>query len=507
MKSFFIIVFLFIITFQIQGQDYKPENLGPKVNSKYGELAPLISADGKTIYFARLNHPQNTFGESGSQDIWYSELKDGQWTEAKHLDKPFNQEQINFMFNVTPDGNTILAGGAYVKGKYAGEGFSTSNKIKTGWAPLQAIPLKHYEELNRGLYSFAYLTNNRETLLLSYSEQDTGSISDIYVCFLQKDATWSEPAKIRAPISTENDEITPFLAADEVTLYFSSNRKGGYGQNDIWMSKRLDDTWLHWSEPKNLGNTINSEAWEGYYSIDAAGEYAYMVSHKDSYGGTDIVRIKLKEENKPNPVVLVQGRTLNSETKQPIEAHISYETLPSGKESGTARSNPITGDYKIILPYGANYGFTATAINYLETSENLDLTSVAEYKEITQDLLLTPFKVGQTVRLNNIFFDFAKATLRPESFPELDRLVDLLNKERKVNIEIEGHTDNVGSDEANLKLSSDRATAVMDYVISKGISSDRLTAKGFGESMPIASNDDDQGKQLNRRVEFTIVKN
>ncbi len=507
MRSFLSIIFLSAIALSSNCQDYKPENLGPKVNSKYGELAPLISADGKTIYFARLNHPQNTFGEKGSQDIWYSDLIDGHWTEAKHLDKPFNQEEINFMFNVTPDGNTILAGGAYIKGKYAGEGFSASNKIKTGWAPLQAIPLKNYEELNRGLYSFAYLTNNRETLLLSYSEKDTGSISDIYVCFLQKNATWSEPVKIGVPISTEYDEITPFLAADEVTLYFSSNRKGGFGQNDIWMSKRLDDTWLHWSDPKNLGNTINSEAWEGYYSIDASSEYAYMVSHKDSYGGTDIVRIKLKEENKPNPVVLVQGKVVSADSKQPLDAQITYETLPSGKEAGTARTNPSTGDYKIILPYGANYGFTATAPNHLETSQNLDLTSVAEYKEINQDLALTPFKVGQTVRLNNIFFDFGKATLRPESFPELDRLVDLLNKERKVNIEIEGHTDNVGSDEANLKLSSDRANSVMQYVISKGISADRLAAKGFGESVPIASNDDDQGKQLNRRVEFTIVKN
>jgi len=507
MKLFWNIIFIVFFTLAAKGQDYKPENLGPKVNSKYDEIAPLISSDGKTIYFVRLNHPQNTFGETDSQDIWYSELdKDGHWTEAKRLDKPFNHEQINFISNVTPDGNTLLMGGAYDKGVYKDAGFSISNRTKNGWSPLQAIPIKKYGEMNKGVYSFAYLTNDRRTLLLSFSEQDTSSISDIYVSFAQKDGSWSQPVKIGAPISTDADETTPFLAADEVTLYFSSNRKGSMGLNDIWMSKRLDDTWLRWSEPKNLGNTINSDAWEGYYSIDAAGEYAYMVSHKSSYGGTDIVRIKMKEDIKPNPVVLVQGKVLSADSKQPLDAHITYEILPSGKEVGTARTNPATGDYKIILPYGANYGFTATAPNHLESSDNLDLTNVAEYKEMTKNLELTPLKVGQTVRLNNIFFDFAKATLRPESFPELDRLVELLNKERKMNIEIEGHTDNVGSDEANLKLSSDRANSVMQYVISKGVSADRITAKGFGETVPVATNDTDEGRQLNRRVEFTIVK-
>jgi len=507
MKCFFYIIFQFVIVFPSLSQDYKPENLGPNVNSAYGELAPLISADGKTIYFERLNHPQNTFGEKDSQDIWYSELKNGEWTEAKRLEKPFNKEQTNFISNITPDGNTILVGGAYEKGSYSGEGFSISNKTKTGWSHLKTIPVKDFEEMNRGLYNYAYLTNDRETMLLSMSEQDSSAVSDIYVSFIQKDGSWSQPVKIGGPISTESDEITPFLAADEVTLYFSSDRKGGFGQNDIWMSKRLDDTWLNWSEPKNLGSTINSEAWEGYYSIDAAAEYAYMISYKESYGGTDIVRIRLKEENRPNPVMLVQGKVVNSETKEPLEAHITYETLPSGKESGTARSNPATGDYTIILPYGSNYGLTATAPDHLETSHSLDLTKQSDYQEITKDLFLTPLKVGEIVRLNNIFFDFGKATLRPESFPELDRLVELLNKEHNMNIEIEGHTDNIGSVEINLKLSTDRANAVMEYLISKGISAERIAARGIGEGEPISSNDELEGKQLNRRVEFTVLKN
>ncbi len=507
MRSFFSIILLSSIALSSNCQDYKPENLGPKVNSKYGELAPLISADGKTIYFVRLNHPQNTFGEKESQDIWYSELKEGEWTEAKRLEKPFNKEQINFIANVTPDGNTLLVGGAYAKGNYNGEGFSTSNKTKTGWSHLQTIPVKNFEAMNKGEYNYAYLTNDRETLLLSFSEQDSSTSSDIYVSFIQKDGSWSVPIEIGAPISTDSDEITPFLAADEVTLYFSSNRKGGFGQNDIWMSKRLDDTWLHWSEPKNLGSTINSEAWEGYYSIDAAGEYAYMVSLKESYGSTDIVKIKLKEENRPNPVMLVQGKVVNSETQEPLEAHILYETLPSGKESGTARTNPANGNYMIILPYGSNYGLTATAPNHMETSHNLDLTTKDEYKTLVKDLFLTPLKVGETVRLNNIFFDFGKATLRPESFPELDRLVELLNKEPRMNIEIEGHTDNVGSEDDNLRLSSDRAEAVLEYLVSRNIRMERLTARGYGESEPLYTNNHDEGKQLNRRVEFTVLKN
>jgi outer membrane protein OmpA-like peptidoglycan-associated protein len=180
--------------------------------------------------------------------------------------------------------------------------------------------------------------------------------------------------------------------------------------------------------------------------------------------------------------------------------------LADGLEMGTARSNPSNGDYKIVLPYGRNYGFSAKADGFIAISDNMDLSDVADYKEINRDLYLVPIEIGEVVRLNNIFFDLAKATLRPESFPELDRVVKYMLDNPTMEIAMAGHTDNIGSDDANLTLSADRSKAVKDYIVSKGITENRITSNGFGESKPIASNETDDGRQLNRRVEFTILK-
>jgi hypothetical protein len=256
-----------------------------------------------------------------------------------------------------------------------------------------------------------------------------------------------------------------------------------------------------------LGGTINTNDWDAYYTLDARGEEAYMTNGKNSLGGSDIVKIKLITELRPNPVVLIRGKVYNAKTKETIGANIEYENLKDGKNAGVANSDPLTGEYKIVLPYGVNYGFLAYTDKFISVSDNLDLSSVAAYQEITRDLYLVPLEVGSTIRLNNIFFDIGKATLRSESYPELDRLIGIMTENSKMVIELSGHTDNVGSSDANLKLSNDRAQSVVDYVVSKGIEVGRLTAKGYGETKPLTANDTEEGKQLNRRVEFTILKN
>jgi len=289
-------------------------------------------------------------------------------------------------------------------------------------------------------------------------------------------------------------------------LYFSSNREGGLGDNDIWKTTRLDDTWQNWSAPQNLGATINSDAWDAYFSLDAKGEYAYMTSSKNSLGGSDIVKIKLAVENKPQPVVLIKGRVLNKSTNAPIQASIRYEDLSTGKNEGIAISDPVAGKYQIALPYGKNYGFNASADGFMPVSENIDLSKVSEYKEMIRDLYLLPIEKGQVVRINNVFFEFAKAELKLESFPELNRLVELMQKNPNMKIELGGHTDNVGSEESNLKLSSDRTLSIQTYLVSKGIVADRIKAKGYGKSSPVVDNDTEEHRALNRRVEFTILE-
>jgi outer membrane protein OmpA-like peptidoglycan-associated protein len=209
---------------------------------------------------------------------------------------------------------------------------------------------------------------------------------------------------------------------------------------------------------------------------------------------------------KPNPVVLIYGRVLNAKTNEPIEAEIKYENLSSGLEAGIANSNPNDGSYKIILPYGNNYGYSAKANGYYSVSENINLKKFSDYKEIEKNLYLAPIEIGEVVRLNNIFFDFNKYELKPESFPELDRIVKFLTDYPILEIELSGHTDNLGSHDYNQKLSENRANAVAEYLFTKGISRNRIMVIGYGETLPIDTNDTDEGRQKNRRVEFKILK-
>lgn len=504
------------------------ENLGSNVNSTAGELHPVISADGKTLYFVRDGHSSNY----ASQDVWYCERNGESWSAAIHPKEPLNYRgKSSGISNVSTDNNQLLVRGSFEDGEYVGSGLSVIEKNKKGeWKDPKKLEIVNFVRYaDKGRYNNSVLTPDGKHLLFAFSDDSNKGNHELYVSHLVlKDKwhkptsvkdftklvskalnnnTWTEPEKIKTLSQWEYSEFAPFMAADGITLYYSSNKPGGFGDQDIYMTRRLDDTWQNWSEPVNLGNTINSDGWDAYYTLDARGEEAYLTSNKNSIGGSDIVKVKLIQELRPDPVVLITGNVYNAKTKEPLGSSIEYENLADGKNAGVAQSNPQTGQYKIVLPYGKNYGFLAYAEKYISVSDNLDLSAVAEYKEIKRDLYLVPLEVGSTIRLNNIFFDVAKASLRPESYPELDRLAGLMTQNSKMQIELGGHTDNVGSDEANLKLSGDRAKVVADYLVSLGIKNERITFRGYGETKPLATNDTEEGKQLNRRVEFTIMKN
>jgi OmpA-OmpF porin, OOP family len=483
------------------------EDMDKSLNTKYSEINPKVSPDGKTLYFIRADHPRNTKGALNSQDIWMADISNGVGTAtASHLGAPFNTETYNSVAGVSPDENSMMIKGNFKNGKFVGRGYSLIYRTATGWSDPVGLDIKDYENMAKGKYVGAYWSQDGKSLLLSMSEKSTDDNQDIYVSQLQADGSWSRPMNLGKTINTTGDEHSPFLASDGKTLYFSSNREGGLGSNDIWMSKRLDDTWTNWSKPENLGSDVNTSDWDAYYSIDASGKYAYMASSKNSKGREDIVRIKLKEEVQPDPVVLVKGKVLNAKTNEPISATIAYNGLVDGVNYGVARTNPSTGEYKIVLPYGKNYDFSANAPSFIGVSENLDLTGVGGYREIERILYLVPIEVGSTVRLNNIFFETGSSTLKEESFAELNRVVEFMKNNPTVKIELGGHTDNVGTDAINNKLSQDRVNSVQKYLTEKGVSADRMVAKGYGKTKPVASNDTDEGRQQNRRVEFIILE-
>jgi outer membrane protein OmpA-like peptidoglycan-associated protein len=476
---------------------FAKENLGKGVNSKFGEVLPIISADGKTLYFVR------KIDTDPYDEILISELSpNNQWGEAVNPGKPLNNAGYNFVISVTPDGNRLLLGNTYLPtGEPDGGGVSTSVRTETGWSVPVALKIENY--YNRNAYSEYALSPDGKTLISCIERDDTWGSKDLYVSFLREDDSWTEPRNMGPALNTMFAEGTPFIAADGLTLYYATEGKKGYGSLDIFVSRRLDDSWLNWSEPLNLGPTVNTSAWEAYYTVPARGDFAYLVSTAETY--TDIFRLKLPEAARPKPIVLVSGRVFDAKTKNTLTAQITYESLSKGEEIGQARSNPMDGTYKIALASGDEYGFLAQADGYFPVSQNIDLKSLKEYEEIKRDLYLVPLEVNQTIRLNNLFFDFGKHDLKPASFSELKRLIGLLREQPSLTIQLTGHTDNVGDDPSNMRLSEERVTEVKNFLVKQGVDANRLQARGYGETKPIADNKTEEGRQINRRVEFVIL--
>ena len=478
------------------------ENLGTQINSRYDEVSPKISSDGKTLYFGRKHSPENVGGLKDREDIWEAHTADGiLWSKSQNLGEPVNTPITNNLVSVSTDNNSFLF--------HINDGFAFRHRTATGWSALQDLGIRFRNEsdflegsLSPDGKAIVFVAKLKANAFYRADDKER----DIYVCEKRQDGSWSPPIHTGRILNSSGDEYSPFLSADNKTLYFASNGRPGYGDVDIFMSRRLSEGWTRWSEPVNLGLGVNTVGFDAYYTIPASGEYGYMVSNIKSQGLTDIIRFKLPETVKPDPVVLVEGRVLNAKTQKPLEAVIRFDDLNSGMEVGEARSDPRSGDYRIVLTSGKNYGYHAAAPGYLSVSENLELRDLTEYDELRKDLLLVPIEIGESIQLRNVFFVQSKAALLPESYPELDRLVRIMKDNKTLEIQLEGHTDGRGDPKANLALSEERVEAVRQYLISKGISDKRIVGKGFGGARPMVSNDTEENRQLNRRVEFKITK-
>ncbi|RLD51694.1 MAG: hypothetical protein DRI94_05345 [Bacteroidetes bacterium] len=485
---------------------YSKENMGLNINSPYSEIAPVIAPDGKTLYVARANHPLN-IKPINKYDIWYSTLQsNGKWSKLKHALKPLNNSGDNVVISVTPDNNTLFLETLYnADGSYKNDqGISVSYRTANGWTIPKEVKIKNY--YNKDIYESFAFSPNRKVLVMSVERNDSYGDKDMYVSFLQVNGTYSEPKNMGTVLNSYLGEGTPYIAPDNKTLYFYSNTEPGYGDADIFVSKRLDNTWTKWSTPKNLGKKINSNQWDVYYTVAAKGDYAYLVSSKTSFGNEDIFRIKLRDIEKPDPVVMVYGKVLDSKTKKPISAKVIYENSETGKAEGIARSNPKDGSYKVVLPYGVKYNIRAVKTGYFAVNETMNLKKVSNYKEVRKNLMMAPLIKEEAIVLKNVLFYTTKAVLLHSSYEELNRLVKLMKKNSNMKIELIGHTESrAGYEKQLMKLSQLRAQSVKKYMIMKGINASRIQTKALGGTKPIADNATEAGRKLNRRVEFRII--
>jgi len=509
------------------------QKLSESINSEYKEIRPILTPDGKTIYFSRMNHPENIGGTDDHEDIWYSEynMNIEDWLDAINPGQPLNNTGANYVSSITPDGKslTVMLGNRYHKNKNMKPGVSVSTLNSNGWTdPIPVNINNAFIENNDGHY---FLTQSRESMIISVNRFDAYGRKDIYVTFILPDGSWSEPLNLGNTINTSSDENSPFLAADNKTLYFSSKGYSGYGGYDVYVSRRLDESWKNWSEPENLGNQINTEEDEIFFTIPPSGEHAYY-SKSDSEYDADIYRIQLPLFFQPEPIALMRGHIYKEGTREPVPARIQYEVFPDETGVGYTNSDPGTGDFEIVFPLGSNYKYVIDIDGVVLYEDTITLIDQNEYKEIERDIFINPdilneamastavlavnaevlkekqneeevpvIEINDGVLAISVHFNFDSEVIWKSSYTHLDRIVNLLQS-TPVKIILAGHTDSIGHDNYNLALSEKRAKSVHKYFVEKGIDPVKIKTVGYGESRPLTSNSTKKGRRRNRRVEF-----
>jgi len=486
------------------------------VNTSADEYFPVISVDGNKMYFTGSGRKDCIKGE----DIFYSDFINGKWTPAKNMGPPFSTKEDDAINSVSADGNILVLFGNYKGAVGGGDNFYVEKTVN-GWSAIKPFP----KPLNSIYWECdGFLTADGKAFL--FTSDRTGGVgefhrggeffhgyyegnSDIYVS-LKTDSGWSKPLNLGTIINTPYTERSPFLHPDGKTLYFSSDGHYGLGGLDVFKSVRQSDSsWTDWSEPVNLGKDINTSGFDIAYKISTDGKLAYFSSNRPGgKGGYDIYSIMLPEEAKPQRnVVTIKGK-VTDENDFSLEAQLRWFDLNTDKNVGELKSNPDNGEYLIVLPVGANYNYFAEKSGYYSVSNSIDLTNEKEYGILEVNIKLVSIKSleERSIKLNNIYFDFDRYDLKPGSFTELDRVYKFLTDNPDIKIEISAYTDSRGSDEYNLDLSQKRAQSVVNYLILKGINESRLAARGYGKSNPVADNDTEKGRALNRRVEMKIIK-
>ena len=494
------------------------------INSSYDEQSPVLSPDGRLLFFTVCNHPLNIAGKRDPGDIWVSEFKDGKWIAPQQAGALLNDRAYNAVAGFSADGQQVFLLNHYgPAGTVAStQGISVSRRVGSGWSRPENITIPYFQ--NKSSLQSGYISTDGAVFVFSAETYGTRGVEDIYVS-LKLNGQWQQPINLGSQINTKLQELSPSLSPDTRTLYFSTNSKGT-GSFDVYSATRLDDTWTSWSNPANMGNEINTTGRELFFKdYSSTGFYLFTTtSNSDRYGNMKVyvpdtafkdstivavvapkidTAIKINEnkyENLGENKIRVHGRLTNSKNGDPVSGKMIFER--AGK---TITADAYLGEYSLVMESGNVYSIKIDAPNYVNDLETLDLKTY-ELKDLEMNFQLQPIEIGTTVTLKNILFVQSKDALLPDSYPQLDLVVQFMQANPHVEIELAGHTDNRGSFQQLMSLSQKRVNKVKSYLVSKGIKTKRITGKGYGGSKPIASNESEETRLLNRRVEFTIKK-
>jgi outer membrane protein OmpA-like peptidoglycan-associated protein len=513
------------------------EKLPASINSDFDEITPVPSRDGRNLYFTRVGYPEynrtllidsvdmavklppekypatlgyvysqiagksipNPERSAFNQDIWIAKGDSFDFTTVAHPGYPLNNALPNSMVTITPDPNAFYVINQFERNGNMDRGFSLVRRTpdSIGWSFPKPVEITDYYTITSDVS--LTMSFDGKILILSAIRSDSRDM-DLYVCFKQGENKWGAPQHLGNVINSSQRETTPFLSEDNETLFFSSARVGGAGGNDLYTSRRPDDTWKNWSSPALLFEPMNSKFDESQPYFNMTSGFLYFISRRE--GNSDIYRVRIAPPQETELEVI--GRVLNSKTRELIQGSRIYYGASGDPHNVLLASD---GTFRLKIPKGVKFDLIPEKGGYAgQTEEVLYRRDYYYFREQYVDLLLDPLEVNSKIELRPIFFQQSKATILEESYGELERLATILLESPTLQIRIEGHTDNIGKAEDLFKLSEERADAIRSFLIQKGCASSRIEIKGQGPKFPINDNNTEELRSRNRRVEIVVTK-
>lgn len=475
-----------------------PVNMGSSINSKDQEYSPAFAIDEKTIYITK--RMGNLSDNRPNEDLYFAELNDKSWDKVKDIGPPINTIENEGAFSISSDGNYIFFTSCSRNGGKGQCDIWLTSKKNNRWDEpknLQSpINTKYWE-------SQPSISSDGRMLYFSSDRPGGYGGTDIWVSEFSISG-WSAPKNLGPTVNTSKDEQFPFIHSDNRTLYFSSNGHPGLGKSDLYLTRK--DVKLNWETPINMGYPINSRGQDWNLVVARDGKTAYFSSDQlKGFGGLDIYTFQLPEKLQAEKVSYLRGYVRDAITKQPLSANVELSPI-NGEPTTLTYAKPGTGMFLVPLKTNMKYALTIDKDGYLFYTEFYNMPAIQRDQPIELFIDLEKIELGNSVVLKNIFFDTDKSDIKDESKQELEKLINFLSENNSIRIEISGHTDNVGDSKHNMVLSENRAKSVCDFLTNNGIEKSRLTYKGFGDTQPIKQNNTDENRAKNRRTEFKIIQ-